>query len=142
MHLASILPLKFKRADFVIVVWQCLSPYCWCSLIKQLCIFCCNFTLDIFSNGLFQKKSKHRLGGWGHGISRGIEGRADENSKAQLKKGWVLVGFKEKLMWNFYKSWLLNLEYPRGVAQFYRISRGENLFPPEFLKVKLQIRKF
>ena len=128
MHLTSILTLKFKRADFVILVWQCISPYSRC-----------NFTLDFFSNGLLQKKSKHGSGDWAHGISRGIEGRADKNSRSQFLKSWISGGFKGKLMWNFHGSWFLTLEYPKGVTQFYGISRGENLFSPEFLKVKLQI---
>ena len=43
--------------------------------------------------------------------------------QGSLKKSLVSGGFKEKLMWNFHESWLLDLEYPRGVAQFYRISK-------------------
>ena len=41
----------FYDTDFLI-------PSRPCSLIKSA-IFCCKFALDIFSNGLFQKKSKH-----------------------------------------------------------------------------------
>ena len=51
-----------------------------------------------------------------------------------LKKEWNFqMGVQEKIMWNFYASWFLTLEFSRGVTQFCRISRGASL---EFLRVK------
>ena len=48
--------------------------------------------------------------------------------RVQLKKKvefpWVLV--KEKHLQNFHGSWFLTLEFPKGVTQFFRISRGES----------------
>ena len=43
-----------------------------------------NEVLKVVKNGLFQKNPKQ--GGQGHGISSGIEERACESSRGQLKK--------------------------------------------------------
>ena len=45
-----------------------------------------NEVLKVVKNGLCQKNSKQGGGGQGHGISSGIEERACENSRGQLKK--------------------------------------------------------
>ena len=58
--------------------------------IDQVTFFCCNFTLDIFSNGLFQKKSKHRPRVEDMDFhTKGIEERAHENPRAQLKRSEI-----------------------------------------------------
>ena len=106
--------------------------------------FCCTFTLDISSDGLFQKKSKH--GPKVENMEFPLQGywrKGTWKSQGPIKKKWNLWGFyKEKLMWNFLGSWFLTLEFPRGGTQFCRISRGESLFSLEFPKVKWQILKF
>ena len=105
-----------------LILWYWFSNPLLPILIDQICTFCCIFTLDIFSNCLFQKKSKY--GGQGlktwnfHSRERTLK-----NPRAQLKKKWNFWGFKEKLMWNFLGSWFLTLEFPRGGTQlFCRIS--------------------
>ena len=35
---------------------------------------------------------------------------------------------QEKIMLNFRESWFLTLEFPRGVTQFYKISKGKERF--------------
>ena len=104
-----------------LILWYWFSNLLLFMLIDPITLhFCCNFTLDISSDGLFQKKSKHGPRNFMefHGISwnfhsRGIEERARENPRVQLKKKWNLWGFyKEKLMWNFLGSWFLTLEFP------------------------------
>ena len=63
----------------------------------------------------------------GHGISRSIEKRACGNSRSIKKRSGISGGVHKKIMWNFQGSWVLTLEFPKGVTQFYRISRGESL---------------
>ena len=105
--------------------------------IDQICIFCCNFTLDIFSNWLFQKKSKYVGQGLRTSNFHSRE-RTSKNPRVHLKKKCNFWGFKKKLMWNFLGSWFWPWNF-QGVAHKYfvefLISRGKRLFSPEFPKV-------
>ena len=86
------------------------------------------------------KKNTHGWGeGWGHGISRDIEERACGNSRDQLKKKWNFQACSRKTHVEF--PWVLALYHriSKGVTQLCRISRGESLFSPQFLRVKRQI---
>ena len=55
----------------------------------------------------------------------------------QLKKKWSFQGcnVQEKLIWNFHhRLKFLILEFPRDIAQYFRISRSEILFSLGFLR--------
>ena len=52
------------------------------------------------------------------------------------KRSAISRGGQEKFMWNFNGSWFLAFEFPRGLAQFCKISRGKALVSPEFPRVK------
>ena len=43
-------------------------------------------------------------------------------------KSGIFRGDQEKVMLHFHEPWLLTLEFPRGVTQFYRISKGKESF--------------
>ena len=75
----------------------------------------------------------------GMGYSRKIQTPAQEQGLSEdmefrgVLKNWKWnfqgKGVQEKPMWNFYGSWFLTLEFPRGVKQFWKISsRGEVCF--------------
>ena len=53
-----------------------------------------------------------------------IEERTCENSIGHLKKIGISRGVLEKLMWSFLGPLFLTLDFPRGVTQSCRISRG------------------
>ena len=63
-------------------------------------------------------------------------------SQGLIKKEWNFQGDQETLMSNFHGSWSLVLHFPRGVAQFGRISRDEALFCLESSTVKWQTENF
>ena len=46
------------------------------------------------------------------------------------KRSAISRGGQEKFMWNFNGSWFLVFEFPRGLAQFCKISRGKALVSP------------
>ena len=46
------------------------------------------------------------------------------------------MGDQERFMWNFHGSWFLALDFPKGVTQLCRISKGEALFCSKFPNVK------
>ena len=48
-------------------------------------------------------------------------------SRISLGKSEICRGDQE-IMLHFHESWLLTLEFPRGVTQFYRISKGKASF--------------
>ena len=89
------------------------------------------------STGLFQKKKQ--TGGWGIGISRGIEKTKCAHSRGQKKGSRISRGDQEKIVWNFHGSWVLALDIPMGETQFWGISGGEASFPLKFPGVKWQI---
>ena len=43
-------------------------------------------------------------------------------------KSGIPGGDQEKIMLNFHESWFLALEFPKGVRQFYRNSKGKERF--------------
>ena len=75
--------------------------------------------------------------GIGHGISGGLEGKAWK-FQGSIKKEVEIPGVLKKnyIMQNFHGSWFVTLEFPRGVTQICRISRGKSVFPPEFHGLK------
>ena len=91
----------------------------------------------------FQKKSKEGRGGGGLTTCNFPRywRRLCKNSRGQLKKVEFPGVIKKKFMWNFCGSWFLILEFPRGVAQFCRISRYESFLSLGFLMGKWQIWK-
>ena len=57
------------------------------------------------------RKNSNRWGGWGHGISIGIEERACGNSSCQLKKSGISRGTQGKFMWNFHETSFMTMEF-------------------------------
>ena len=43
-------------------------------------------------------------------------------------KSGIFRGDQEIIMLHFHESWFLTLEFPRGITQFYRISKGKESF--------------
>ena len=54
------------------------------------------------------------------------------------KRSGISWSDQEKFTLNFHESWLLALEFPRGVTQVYGISKGRALICPDYSRVKEQ----
>ena len=89
------------------------------------------------TDGLCYIPEKIETGGWGHGISGGLEKKKCRNSRGQLKKKWKFQGYSRKTNGEF--PWVLVLdfgiskgkgvshkfaEFPGVKAFFLKISRG------------------
>ena len=113
------------------------------NLIRRILIFSVYWEdllkIDEINDDNLTKMYLGKIEDWRHGISRGIEEKPCGNSRGQLKEKWNFQGCSRKIMWNFRGSWFSIMDFPRGVKQFWRISRVESLFSSEFISVKWQI---
>ena len=112
MHLTYILPLKFKRVDFLILAWQCLSPYCPCLLSKQFCLFLLQFHTRHFQQWAIPVKTQT----WAGGLST-----------------WNFQGYWRKSIWKFQGSAKKELVFPQVLEKTScGISMGFGFWPWNF----------
>ena len=88
------------------------ANYPWCQF--DVLLIQCQTSIDISGIALFQK-----IGGWGHGISRGTKKIACQIPGVNEKKV-KFPGVIKKIMWNFHGSWFLR---SHCITLFCKISR-------------------